>query len=135
MPRDEEIPGTPAEWLARAIGDLALSRIPLPVGGRYEDLCFHAQQAAEKAIKAVYRAHGLRFAYTHNIGLLLDELGEKGVGIPDEVQQAASLTDYAHQTRYPGSIERVTEKERDVAVQAAEAVVAWAERLIAEARR
>lgn len=39
-------------WLARAKGDLALASAPLPPGAFYEDLCFHAQQAAEKAIKA-----------------------------------------------------------------------------------
>jgi HEPN domain-containing protein len=135
VPRDEEIPGTPAEWLERAKADLALARIRLPPGGRYEDLCFHAQQAAEKAIKGVFQAHGSRFTYTHNIGLLLRELKRAGLSVPKDVEQTKPLTDYAHQTRYPGSIERVTEKERDLAVQAAEAVVAWAGRLIAEAGR
>jgi hypothetical protein len=43
----------------RAKGDLALARAPLPEGGFYEDLCFHAQQAAEKALKSVY----LHFAW------------------------------------------------------------------------
>lgn len=57
MPTERPMPGSPAEWLARARGDLALARVPLPAGGFYEDLCFHAQQAAEKAIKAVYRRH------------------------------------------------------------------------------
>jgi HEPN domain-containing protein len=46
--QDERIPGSPAEWLARAQGDLALAGAPLPVGGFYEDLCFHGQQAAER---------------------------------------------------------------------------------------
>ena len=52
---DRPTPGTPKDWLARAQGDLALAQISLPEGAYYEDLCFHAQQAAEKAIKAVYR--------------------------------------------------------------------------------
>ena len=59
MPQDKHVPGSPEDWLARAIGDLALARVPLPEGGYYEDLCFHAQQAAEKAIKAVYKKHDL----------------------------------------------------------------------------
>jgi predicted nucleotidyltransferase len=33
-----------------------------------EDLCFNAQQAAEKAIKALLIAHGVRFPYVHDIG-------------------------------------------------------------------
>ena len=47
-------PGSPQEWLARAKGDLALAGAPLPPGAFYEDLCFHAQQAAEEALKATY---------------------------------------------------------------------------------
>lgn len=44
MRSDENVPGTPEDWLARAEGDLALSQVSLPQGGYYEDLCFHAQQ-------------------------------------------------------------------------------------------
>lgn len=46
MPERREIPGSVEEWMARARGDLALARVQLPPGGFYEDLCFHAQQAA-----------------------------------------------------------------------------------------
>ena len=65
MPQDRPIPGSAQDWLVRAKGDLALARTPLPEGAFYEDLCFHAQQAAEKALKAVYRHRGWSFRYTH----------------------------------------------------------------------
>ena len=52
MPHDRPTPGSSADWLARARSDLALAKVPLPEGAMYEDLCFHAQQAAEKAVKA-----------------------------------------------------------------------------------
>ena len=58
MPQGKRVPGSAADWLARAKGDLALAEIPLPKGAFYEDLCFHAQQAAEKALKAVYQQWG-----------------------------------------------------------------------------
>lgn len=54
MPEDRPVPGTAQDWMARAKSDLALARVPLPQGAFYEDLCYHAQQAAEKALKAVY---------------------------------------------------------------------------------
>ncbi len=69
MPQDRPVPGSAEDWLARAEGDLALARTPLPEGAFYEDLCFHAQQAAEKAIKAVYQHYGKRFRYTHDLDL------------------------------------------------------------------
>ena len=56
MQQDRPAPGSPRDWLLRARGDLALARAPLPEGGFYDDLCFHAQQAAEKALRTVIRA-------------------------------------------------------------------------------
>ena len=45
----------------------------------YEDLSFHAQQAAEKAIKAAYVKLGMRFPYTHDIAELLSNLTRSSV--------------------------------------------------------
>jgi len=51
MPPEAHAPGSPADWLQHAQSDLALARTtPLPPI-LSEELCFHAQQAAEKAIK------------------------------------------------------------------------------------
>lgn len=82
MPQDRCTPGTPGDWLARAKGDLALARLPLPQGGFYEDLCFHAQQAAEKALKAVYLHYGGAFRYTHDLEELVTGLKQKDVEVP-----------------------------------------------------
>jgi hypothetical protein len=38
MPRDRDVPGTPADWLALARSDLAMAQAPLPEGARYESL-------------------------------------------------------------------------------------------------
>ena len=40
-------PGTPQHWLFRAGAHLALAKVPKPTEGLWEDLAFHAQQAAE----------------------------------------------------------------------------------------
>ena len=53
MPPDPISPGSSEDWLRYAKADLALAQVPLPAGGLYELLCFHAQQAAEKSLKAV----------------------------------------------------------------------------------
>jgi len=45
--------GSPRDWLRLAKADLAIARLELPPDGLLELLCFHAQQAAEKSIKAV----------------------------------------------------------------------------------
>ena len=126
MPRADVIPGSPEEWLLRARSDLALARVALPEGGLLEDLCYHAQQAAEKAIKALYRNYGWPFRYVHVIEELLSGLKQQGVDVPDDVMGAIILTDYATTGRYPGREEPVTPEEYAEAVALAETALAWA---------
>lgn len=130
MPHDREIPGSPQDWLARAHSDLVLASIPLPDGARLEDLCYHAQQAAEKAVKAVYRSLNLRFRFTHDLADLLEGLLGHGVDVPDEVKACIDLTEYAWQARYPSTVEPVTVAEHADAVALATRTVHWATGLV-----
>jgi HEPN domain-containing protein len=125
----------PDAWLRRAQGDLALAKAPLPSGAFYEDLAFHAQQAAEKAVKAVYRAKGLEFRYTHDLGQLLDGLTRRGVLIPENVQDAVEPTDFAWEARYPRPGEPLSEAGHRRAVSIAEKVVEWAVKTVEESSR
>ncbi len=92
-----------------------------------EDLCFDAQQAAEKAVKAVLIKRGIDFPYVHDLARLLTLLEETGEAIPESVAQAEGLTRYAVVTRYPGLTEPVTEAHYQEAIAIAKAVVEWAE--------
>ena len=130
MPPESSSPSSPSSWLRRARSDLALAKAPLPADVLYEDLCFHTQQAAEKAIKAVYRARKYRFRYTHDLSKLLEGLAHRGVLIPAEIREAVALTDFAWEARYPGPAEAVSEHEYRRAVTLAEKVVDWATRLV-----
>jgi HEPN domain-containing protein len=95
-----------------------------------EDLCFDAQQAAEKAIKAVLIYLGVRFPYVHDLAQLLSLVEEAGWAIPESVRHAASLSDYAVETRYPGISEPVMEEEYERAIAIAEEVLRWAQGII-----
>ena len=92
-----------------------------------EDLCFEAQQAAEKAIKAMMIMRGIEFPYVHDLGLLLSLLEQSGEVIPEVVGRAGELTDYATTTRYPAMIEPVTEQDHADAIEIAETVIRWSE--------
>lgn len=129
MPPDSLSPGSPEDWLLHAKADLALAQVPLPAGGLYELLCFHAQQAAEKSLKAVLIHHGIEPPRTHNLERLIDLLP---VSITRErtLTQSARLTIFATSSRYPGSQERVDEDEYIEAVRLAQDVVNWAAALI-----
>jgi HEPN domain-containing protein len=128
MQPNEMEPGEPGDWLRHAWSDLELARTRRNSKILLEDLCFHAQQTAEKALKAVLVFHSVPFPKTHNIRTLMDLLPE-GLNLPEEAKEAASLTDYAVLTRYPGALEPVTEEEYIEAVRIAEAVVHWAEKI------
>jgi HEPN domain-containing protein len=130
VPPEGQIPGSPSDWLRRARSDLALAKMPLPSGALYEDLCFHAQQAAEKAIKSVYRSKGHEFRYTHDLTELLDGLVRHGVTVSEAVREAVDLTDFAWQARYPGPAEPISEAGYRHAVALAERVVEWAGNLV-----
>ena len=130
MPQRRPIPGSPQEWLARARGDLALARIPLPEGGFYEDLCFHAQQATEKALKALYLSRGWVFRYVHDLEELITGLRQHSLAIPAEIEDVVVLTSYAFEARYPSLGEPVTEEEYRQALNLAERVVHWVESLV-----
>ena len=121
----------PAEWLRRAQSALAQAR-----AGRfspdviYEDLCFAAQQAAEKAIKGVLVHRRVPFPKTHDIAALLIMVEQSGLKIPENIIEADLLTEYAIETRYPGLSEEVIEEEYRQALACAEIVVAWARSIL-----
>ncbi len=131
MPPEYRDPTDPMEWLRRARSNLARAKADRHLAGvLYEDLCFDAQQTAEKAVKAILVERQIPFPKTHDIVDLLTLLKEGGVDIPEEVRQAGILTEYAVDTRYPGLSEDVTEQEYLEAVELAERVIRWAETLV-----
>ena len=100
---DRRVPGSPDEWMNHAKSDIRLAHLAASDAQvRREQACFHAQQGAEKAIKAVLRSRQIDFPLTHDIEELL-ELAEKGgIPLPQPVREAGSLTPHAVESRYPG---------------------------------
>lgn len=129
MPPEHLEPDNPREWLNRARSNLLLAQVLLP-DVYLEDLCFDAQQAAEKAIKAVLLAHQIEFPYIHDLARLLTLVEQAGEQFPEAVRVSAGLTRYAVAARYPGAIEAVTPDEHQQAIATAAAVVTWAEQRI-----
>jgi HEPN domain-containing protein len=132
MPKARAIPGTPQDWLIRAKSDLAFALLPLPESAFYEELCFHAQQAAEKALKSVYQHRGWTFRYTHDSEELVTGLKRQNLEVPPEIDDAIVLTSFAWEARYPGLAEPITPEDYAEAVRHAQAVVAWAEKEIGQ---
>jgi HEPN domain-containing protein len=83
---------------------------------------FHAQQAAEKAMKAFLAYHDVPFRKTHH----LDELGQQCLAIDPTLNviahAAAPLTEYAWRFRYPGDSDEPERAEAEEALQVAQSV-------------
>lgn len=118
-------PGSVADWMRLARSDLAVAKGPLPEGALPGVSCYHAQQAAEKALKAVQVHLGLEPPYEHRIGVLLDPL--RDLDIPEPVHEAIVLSKYIVESRYPGDLPESTLADAERAAKHAAAVVAWAE--------
>lgn len=72
---------------------------------------FHAQQAVEKALKAVLAHAGVVFRRTHDIAELLDLLEDAGLEAPPYAHRLDELNPYAVEVRYglvePGGLDRI----------------------------
>jgi len=129
MHPDEEMRGISRIWLSYAKSDLSLASTK-PEGAILPGtLCFLAQQACEKSLKALLIYCGVQFPRTHNINVLIQHVPDS-IEIPEEVFEACKLTDYAVSSRYPGIVEPVTESEYKVALESAEFVFEWVSDLI-----
>ena len=117
-------PENPREWLNRARSDLLLSKTKKE-GIYLEDLCFHAQQAVEKAIKALLIKKGVEFPYVHDIAELLTLLEKTGQKLPKTIREGEKLTRFAVFTRYPGIAQTISQKEYEEAIKVAEEVLRW----------
>jgi HEPN domain-containing protein len=91
------------EWLVKAEGDRSvavslLRRKKAPC----DIICFHAQQAAEKYLKAVLQERRTRFGRTHRLGKLVELMGGEAGTLPLMADDLRHLSDYAVIARYPG---------------------------------
>ena len=70
------------------------SDAPLEVFG------FHAQQSAEKLLKAILSHAGIAYPRTHQLVELLDLAADHGLELPAETEELRHLTPFAVEFRY-----------------------------------
>lgn len=58
-------------WLRKARSDMAAVEVLIGAGS-FDAACFHAQQAAEKSLKALLIHFGIAFPFTHNLSKLVE---------------------------------------------------------------
>jgi HEPN domain-containing protein len=118
--------GDPPEWLQHAEADLRYARLGRREPGILLSLvAFHAQQAIEKALKALLVADHVDFPRTHDLEELLTIIQRAGRRWPPVLDNVKELTPMAVQTRYPGFDDPVQESEVDEAIRLADETLTW----------
>lgn len=111
-----------ARWLAYARADLEVAQGLLGDSRKYpRHVCFLAQQAAEKSLKAIFVLLNQEFPYTHDLDRLRDLLPD-GWGVKTAQPDLADLSVWAVEARYPGDMPDVVEAEARAALQKATAI-------------
>lgn len=120
---DPELSTKVTQWIHYGEDDLRLARYAAAMGEEcpWRLVACHAQQAAEKWLKALLVCHRIDFPYTHNIRLLL-ELCAPLTSWGESLAAAEELTPFATSLRYPGEEEQVLPAEATRAIELAEAV-------------
>jgi HEPN domain-containing protein len=116
------------DWLAQSERDLLGAKVNLEAE-LYEWACFLAQQAGEKAVKAVCEKLLIQ-CWGHSITKILQKIQNYNVIVPDEVIEAGKILDKFYiPTRYPNGFEEgipgeyFTKKEATEAISYAEVIL------------
>ena len=120
--------GEPAAgWIAMADLDLDVVEHVLTANKvPWAPVCFHAQQAAEKYLKALLIEQGVQPPRTHILPVVIARLAEAGCVLPDLAAECAVLEPFAVEKRYPDDPPKPLpgEEEGRRAVDAARKIVA-----------
>jgi HEPN domain-containing protein len=93
------------EWINKAEGDLNTAKREFRVrtSANLDAVGFHAQQCAEKYLKARIQEAGLRVRRTHDLCELLDVVQPVPLQLQALRPQLEALTRFAVEYRYPGT--------------------------------
>jgi HEPN domain-containing protein len=109
-------------WLNYAESDLRAAHALLESDDFFpRQICFFAQQCAEKSIKAILVFEEMAFPKSHDLDRLRDLIPD-GWKFKETFQDLAELTIWAIESRYPGNTPDVVESEARETLQLAEAV-------------
>ena len=114
------------EWLDRAEHDLRVARYLLTMPDLPpESLGFHAQQCAEKALKAYLTSHQVPFERRHDLSYLIDLCASLDRDFERFRAEADELTPYAVEFRYPDALPLMPLEPARAAVDTANRIYAF----------
>ena len=106
-----EMPGRARVWFEQAEADLRAAELSTS-GGAHEWACFQAQQAGEKALKALLYGRGFTSIITHSLRRLVRECEALDVSFRTLGEAARLLDQHYIPTRYPNGLDEETPPTR-----------------------
>lgn len=129
------MPERSKDWIQQAVKDIEAAEKLLNAGS-FEWVCFIAQQAAEKAVKAVFQKLNAT-AWGHSVFDSLQALSPR-ISVTEEILNCARLLDrYYIPTRYPNSFQSgspyqyFTGKDAEDAILCSRRILGFCESLLA----
>ena len=120
-------------WLARAARDLNSARkLLLDDNLTLDDAAYHAQQCAEKALKAYLLCNNIQFQKTHDLEILLEQCVTKNQFFRQLERTVIVLNPYAVYTRYPDDQYTIDREEAVESINLAKEVLNLVKKIIAE---
>lgn len=116
-------------WFSQAQADMAVVRT-LISAGHYATACFHAQQAAEKALKALLFSQGERLVWGHSVRELARQCGGYDQAFTALMADAGFLDQFYIPTRYPNGLPSPAVPSESYTVSQATAAQEASERLL-----
>lgn len=100
-------------WIRKAESDLTNASLCIKHGEALDTVCFHAQQAAEKYLKAYLICNEMDFPFVHNLEVLLKICSEKDNSFTDLLDDVVELTPFAVAMRYDDEFWPTAEESAD----------------------
>lgn len=110
-------------WLGYAHSDFDAAQVLIGSPEHYpRQVCFLAQQAVEKALKAALVAQKIEFPFTHDLDRLRNLLPD-GWGVKTAFPDLAEVTIWAVEARYPADMPEVLESDAKRAIATADEIL------------
>lgn len=87
-------------WVRKADSDLTNAGLCIEQEQALDTACFHAQQAAEKCLKAYLTAYAIDFPFVHNLEKLIELCVRRDASFASIKTLSQELTPYAVELRY-----------------------------------
>lgn len=115
--------------MKKAANDLIAAQATLPTARALDTVCFHAQQAAQKTLKAILALDDVTYPRRHDLGELVELVRPRFPEVAEFEAAVVALSPFAVTARYDDAVEPTADQAR-AALDTARRLHMWADRVL-----